>query len=387
MDKLKNIFVVSWIKSENYGTCLQAYATYETLKKYANVRFVGKRRFYSFREYKYVIKRVYSEVKQKIHPKHTYNYGEYNDSHKIKLKKIDKFVNETYELFDLVTPNDIKSLDAWADHYIVGSDQMWNPWMLSPTYLLDFVPRNTKNRIWSYAASFGVDNIPNERKGVYRRLLKKFDSISVREPRGAELVKELVGMNAQVVCDPTLLLTQHEWREFSMKSDSCEQYKLKNDYILCYYIGSQEFDHLQTVRKIADILGLKIVLLPIKEQDYMCENNDIVVIADACLFDFVRLIDNAALVCTDSFHAVVFSFLMSTPFYCFPRFKKGYKYSQESRLHNIIDTFGLADSYWKDDISADKLTNHLKCDYSAGFSRLEIEREKSIKYILDNIQK
>ena len=39
----------------------------------------------------------------------------------------------------------------------------------------------------------------------------KMDAISVREVRGAEIVKELTGRNATVVADPTLLLKRNQW--------------------------------------------------------------------------------------------------------------------------------------------------------------------------------
>ena len=110
-----------------------------------------------------------------------------------------------------------------------------------------------------------------------------------------------------MVLDPTFLLSREEWREFSEQSDSVQKYNLDR-YILCYFIGSPDFSHIDTVKKVAAEINARIVLLPMKESDYCLNDSDITVIADACPYDFISLIEKATLVCTDSFHAVVFSF-------------------------------------------------------------------------------
>lgn len=382
---MKNVFVVSWIKSENYGTCLQAYATNKVLSKYCAVKFLGRRMYYPINKLSYLIKKIWRMVLSKKRRHKTVNYGRYAEQHNRKLEKVNSFVQNNYIIKDLKKRKDIIELDTWVDVYIVGSDQMWNPWMLSPSYLLDFVPPNSNKRKCSYAASFGVDNIPNDKKNIYRRFLKEFDRITVREPKAAELVQSLSGVSADVVCDPTFLISQIEWREFAGQSKIIEGHGIKTNYMLCYFIGSSEYNHLKTVQDIAKALKFKVVLLPMKVDDYAIEDKSVTIIADACPYDFVSLIDNAALVCTDSFHAVVFSFLMNTPFYNFPRFKKGDKYSQDARLQNIMTKFGLEGSYWNDKLDSSDIKEHLKCDYTYGYSVLEVERKRSLDILWDMI--
>ena len=303
-----------------------------------------------------------------------------------KKNKTEQMCRDYYEVKSIKSFNDIKNIDKWADYYLVGSDQMWNPWLLSPQYLLDFVPRKSKKPKLSYAASFGVDNIPDKKKTFYKKYLSEFSKITVREPRAAELVKEMSGKDAKVVLDPTFLLTQREWRAFSDLSNICTKYKLRQNYIVCYFIGSSEFNHIKAVKEIAEKIHLKIIMLPIKNTDYAINDDELTIVADACAYDFISLIDNAALVCTDSFHAVVFSFLMNTPFYDFPRFKKGDKYSQEARLNNIIEKFKLTDSYWKDSLTIADIENHLRCDYTSGYKVLEKERKQSLKILAEMLE-
>ena len=384
--KRKHIFVVTWYKSFNYGTCLQAYATYHTLENYAEVIFLDHRTYYSLDKINFLVEKIVQRIKGKLKKNQNSYMKNYEIENKRKLQKIAEIVEENYVVKSIRNRHDLEELDDWADYYMVGSDQMWNPWMLSPQYLLDFVPSYSKKPKLSYAASFGVDNIPKKDQKIYKKYLSKFSSITVREPRAAELVNELVNREAEVVLDPTFLLTQEEWRKFASQSGVCDQYNLSGDYILCYFIGSPEFDHLGTVKKIAALLEMNIVLIPMKQKDYL--EKDVTIVADACAYDFVSLIENAKLVCTDSFHAVVFSFLMNTAFYAFPRFRKSDKYSQEARLQNIINKFKLENSYWQDQRATDieSLRMHINfCNYERGYDILEQERKQSLKILLDMI--
>lgn len=373
----KHVFVVTWFASENYGTCLQAYATKTVLEEYAQVKFLDRRTYYSIMKTNYLIPKLKSAIMRKLNFKPSNSiYETYEDAHKRRVDKVSKLAGQNYDIVSINSKKSLQEIDDWADCYLVGSDQMWNPWMLSPAYLLDFVPNDSTKPKYSYATSFGVDNIPNGKKKIYQKYLPLFSQISVREHRAAELVKELGGKDVKVDLDPTFLLRQKDWRTFASQSDSCEQYGLNEDYVLCYFIGAPEFDHLATAKIIAEKIGAKVVLLPTKEKDYQSNDQDVIVLADACAYDFVSLVDHARLVCTDSFHAVVFSFLMETAFFDFPRFKKGDKYSQEARLKNIMEKFSLMDSFWSEEMLCSNIQSHIDCDYTQGYEVLENERAK-----------
>ena len=61
-----------------------------------------------------------------------------------------------------------------------------------------------------------MDRIPKELEVDYCNLLRRFDCLSVREEKGAELIKNICGLNAKVVLDPTLLLEDKEWLKLSV---------------------------------------------------------------------------------------------------------------------------------------------------------------------------
>lgn len=77
--------------------------------------------------------------------------------------------------------------------------------------------------------------------------LKRLDLIGVREQRGKQIVKELTGKDAKVVCDPTFLLTTDEWIEALMENEkerglerNGEPYKIDTPYILAYVLGERK---------------------------------------------------------------------------------------------------------------------------------------------------
>ena len=78
-------------------------------------------------------------------------------------------------------------------------------------YLLDFVPDNIRKI--SYASSIGVEQLPETLKGKYKKYLKRFDSISVRESKAADVIEKLVNKPVDVVLDPTFLLDGISWHD------------------------------------------------------------------------------------------------------------------------------------------------------------------------------
>ena len=379
----KKILLVTWYKSTNCGTCLQSYALYSILKEKYDVAFLGRRTYYSiFNPVLY--KKIWNTLKHKIKSKLYKDSKQYPhlflESVKKQQIKYKKFIDENYKFQTLQSKKDYDTLVKHYDCFIIGSDQLWNPSLFSTTFMLDFAPM-PKRKV-SYAASFGIDNIPHNIRNTYKKLLRRLDEISVREPRAKELVKEICNKDSKVVLDPTFLKTPQEWRTFANKySNIQKEYNIPDNYIISYFIGSSDFNHINTVKLIAQKLGCKVVAIPNKIKDYI-EDDELTVIYDVCSYDFIKLIDNARLICTDSFHSVVFSFLMDKDFFIFPRFKSNYKFSQNNRLDNILNIFHLENRKWENDWLY-SLEKHLGHDYSQSYQILEQLRNECKDYLLN----
>lgn len=207
------------------------------------------------------------------------------------------------------------------DYYITGSDQVWNPYYEGKEYeFLTFAP---KDKRLSFAASMGVEDIPNIDKKRYKKNLSDMKYISVREKRAAEIVKELTGREADLTLDPTLLLEKEEWDKIARKPEIL----LEEKYMCTYFLGEVP----RAVRLFAEKTGLKIYALNSKE------NLELYTIDPA---EFLYMIKNAEYVLTDSFHAVAFSMKFNKEFYVFKREQAGVS-NMFSRIETITQRFGL----------------------------------------------
>lgn len=101
------------------------------------------------------------------------------------------------------------------DVFITGSDQVFNYACsdFDKNYYLSFVEDTRK--INSYAASFGISEIPQEYQSEYTRLLNRFNHLSVREESGRRIVRELTGRDCALHVDPVFLLNAAEWSKLA----------------------------------------------------------------------------------------------------------------------------------------------------------------------------
>ena len=219
------------------------------------------------------------------------------------------------------------------DIYLSGSDQVWNPTgfgRCNPIYYLDFVPEG-KRRV-SYASSFAISEIPAQYRREMKRFLARFDSISVRETEGADIVRQLTGVRPPVVADPTFLLTGGQWRQVTSSADSAP----RQPYIFFYRLGKHPYYNEFKEYALAET-GLDPAVLPIREEDCIPGITPV----DADPFGFVRLIAGAALVVTDSFHAAALSINLNVPFYALLRDDPAKKGNMNSRVRSLLERLDL----------------------------------------------
>ncbi len=262
------------------------------------------------------------------------------------------------------------------DAVVVGSDQLWTPaGIKSKFYNLLFVPDQIKKV--SFATSFGVAEIPSSQKGLTTYYLERIDNISVREIRGAEIVKELTGRDATVALDPTLLFTGSEWEDFFPV-----QQVIDAPYILAYFLGNNE-EHRDAIDHLKKASGLKVVTIPF--MDVFVERD--LSFGDERLFEigpveFLNLIRGAEYICTDSFHGSVFSILNHKQFITFNRTDSNDKQSRNSRIDSLFGLLGLEKRRY---YSGMKLKEALDepIDYSVIDQRLAELRKETISF-LDN---
>lgn len=249
--------------------------------------------------------------------------------------------------FDSILPLS-KKISSWAelekasaqyDCVVCGSDQIWLPDNLKDHYYtLEFC--NGKTKRGSYAASLGVEVLNEKQKKAYQSFLKNLDFISVREDIGRDLLKSFFNEKEITwVCDPTFLLTQQQWSKVEKRPTFLNN--VPKEYVFCYFLGTNE-EHRQIVYDYAKKNGLSI--LSVANFKGFCEADT--ELTDVQLYDltvneFLYLIHNAEMVCTDSMHATIFSIIFETNFVTFERFKKSDQDSRNSRIYSLLQVMGL----------------------------------------------
>lgn len=251
----------------------------------------------------------------------------------VRNKRFELFAQNNYALSERC--NTLKDVSKLAEGrystVICGSDQIWLPsHAIEKYYLLDFLPDSVKKV--AYAPSFGVSTIPGIVRRNYKKALRQFDTITVREDAGAGMIKELTGKDCPVVVDPTMLLTANQWVELL----KIKQSLIHGKYVLAYFIGATK-EHRKKAREYAQTHNMKLVILPDIDEIVAADME----YADVGLYDvgpddFINLIKNAEAVFTDSFHGTVFSLIFQRNVYCFERFKKTNKNSTNSRIYSLL---------------------------------------------------
>ncbi len=257
-------------------------------------------------------------------------------------------------------------LDA-LDLVFVGSDQVWNPTYIknNGAFFLDFVDEAKR---FSYAASFGVSNLPEEFCASYRDYLSAMNQISVREEAGVQIVHELTDKKAVLVPDPTMLLTNEEWSELIEHSG---EVAVKEDqkYILVYVLRDLDEIKMAKIDQFAKANQYRVVRLM---GDYYDETHVMYT-----PIEFLSAIKNAEMVFSDSFHCGVFSIIFKTPFVIFDRTDG----EMGSRLTTLLKTFQLEDNLYQD--ALDFQTVKDTTDFSE-VERIQLEvRQNGLDFIAD----
>lgn len=220
---------------------------------------------------------------------------------------------------------ELKANPPKADLYLVGSDQVWNP-AITKEKCLDFFFSflQSKERRSAYASSFGCSKWPTDKlltDRVKEKLLL-FENVSCREQTGVEILKDIFGLTATCVLDPTLL--------FSGYPELTGEIVAKETFVYYPLFGGQEMDFF--CKEIASMLNLKFI-----------DNNRHKYWLNGRIWDrpsvaeWVRNFAEAKYVATQSFHGTAFSLIYKKQFFTV------YSGNKVSRIADLLDSLGILD--------------------------------------------
>lgn len=301
-----------------------------------------------------------------------------------KNKKFDEFRKDNIKFSNAKwqSKEELLNNPPQYDIYMSGSDQIWNPDVMRDdyNYLLAFAPNGAKKV--AYASSFGKSKLPDNKKDVYEKHLKEFNSIGVRERSGKAIIKELLGYEPIQVVDPTLLLNRNEWTKITNFKDS------KGKYVLCYYMPGDKIvtNAIKKISKnIAKEKGLKVVNLGLKEYYKFAIGMDCRVNAGPA--DFVNLFMGAECVVTNSFHGTAFSTNFGKKVYVPINKDLDSTKARHIRMVDYLKSIGLENAVvpvGEDNIIPD--ISNIQFDYETVNSNIDKMRKASIEYLLNSVK-
>ena len=340
---MKEIGIITlWAK--NYGSVLQCYAMRQIVKKlgyYPQVYFQNE---YGVKKYINKVNTVGKLVGNSIlYPSY---FGAFrmmrgagkksiNSLAKNSEKQLDFFVKHSIQPVGK-SYSELKKIAQGCDteFFICGSDQIWNGSVpYNKVSFLQFAPM--EKRI-SYAPSFGTSCVENYNKKKYAKAISEIPYLSVREEEGIGIISELCNKVAIRLPDPTVLLTNAEWDDFSSKS----QLNI-HDYILIHFLDNPSSCAIKAIKELQNRTKLRLVTFGYPHKDSLGENLEHI---DGNPYDYIHIIKEANYICTDSFHTSLFSIRYSKQFYVFRR-QYSHGYVQSSRINTLLKNCNCQDRF------------------------------------------
>lgn len=228
-----------------------------------------------------------------------------------------------YEASEYTNPLNVKeNFHEKFTFLSVGSDQVWG-WFthaISDFVFLKFAPQ--KKRI-ALSPSLGSDFLNEKYWREFSDGFSGFQHISVREESGAAIISKLTGRQVNVLCDPTMCLSKGDWIFFSNN----HKHKPKSKYVLTYFLGNRSKKVEELLLNFSadyEVVNLNSLEFP---KFYTISASE-----------WVDYIKDSHLFLTDSFHGIVFSIIMKTPFAVYSRIGGE---DMQTRITHILKKFGM----------------------------------------------
>ena len=353
------IGILTFQNTLNYGALLQNYALQKKIEEYnkecETIDYICK----AVEEREKVIN--ISDIKN---IKELIKYIVIGRKIKKKEQRFNEFINQNLKYSKIrYNKDNINESTKVYNNIIVGSDQVWNYNLTDNdyTFMLDFATKETKKN--SYAASFGISDISENNKEMYRTYLNEFDNISVRENTGMSIIDNLLNKKVNVVIDPTLLIDKDEWK----RKIGIREYN-KKKYIV-YYAMQKEEKLLEFAKKIARENKFELINLNPNIRN-LYKTKSIVNLGPK---EWLEYLYNAEYIITNSFHGLAFSIIFNKEF--FVEIPENIN-KTSSRLKDLLVMLNLEDRDIKE--KKCKLNN---INWDIVNAKLKTEREKSLRFL------
>lgn len=359
----KNVGIITFHEALNYGAVLQAYALKEVCQDFGCEA--------------HIVDYNYGGIEEKIAPVAKFLalpnkktalpglvrglLGYFGD--KKRERAFASFrMNYLNESAPCRCPEDISALGY--DILIGGSDQIWNrgvtQYRYDPVFFMDF---DTDARKIIYGAS--AEDVPfsGEKEESFVKALEGLQgTVSIREKRLADYVKQLTGKEYPVVLDPTLLAGREFLDTIAIPEPPAE------DYILLYQIDSNPASDI-CVKTLEQHFGCRAYTMTVPRLGDCYGRR-----GTAGPEEFLALLKGARFLVTNSFHGIALSLLMHKQFFVY---ENG---GVMSRIDSLLELAGLQNRKVK--LVAD-IDPEYGVDYAAVDRRMEAARQESMAFLVN----
>lgn len=260
-----------------------------------------------------------------------------------------------------------------TEHYdvvVIGSDEVFNcaqsTWFGFSRQL--FGDGINADKVITYAACFGATDVTVLSqlgiKDEVAQLLKKLDSISVRDKNSLITTQMLTGITPEKHVDPVLLYNYDHLMPSQIKHKK---------YMMVYsYPGRiKDKDEIDAICNYARQKGLSIL-----SQNYYPWVDEVIVPSP---FEMLAYFRDAECIVTDTFHGTIFSIKYNKPFCTIIRGMNN------NKLSHLLEQFGLSNRKANDTAQLDTILN-TPIDYSTINKRILEEKGRSVEYLIDNLK-
>lgn len=346
----KKIGLLTFHRTTNFGSCLQTFGLY---KKIEDLGFTCELIDYRCPaiENRENLKPVYEFFSIKDWYRRVFVQPVYDK----KAREIELFTSQFMKTSSPVFQYNKGKINDRYDKFVVGSDIVWGRDITKDdyTYFLDFVTDSSKK--YAFSSSVG-DCILREDESILKELLSNFSHIAVRESEAVNWVKKISGIDADLVCDPTMLLSANEWDRYIYTR------KIREKYVFVYF-DSNGGKCLSDAKRYAKNRNLDIVYV-----NYGKPIKGVKSVRPTSLQDFLSWIKYADIVFTASYHGMLFSIYYNREFLFYTR-------AHSSRVMSLARKLGVLDhcgDYWDGNI-------YNNIDYDEVNSKVEAFRNYSVE--------
>lgn len=383
--RLRAGIVTLYHRNCNYGGLLQAYALQRVLARKGidaevlnlNLPF-SKCKSYVNKFKHYSLHRSLSIVKRTLA---TSLFA--SEDLKTKMREHQRAFSQFEELIphsELITGESFIKQATGYDILIAGSDQIWNPGVWEDCLLLKGIDGSAVRKV-SYAASMGCTTINQADESYLEEALRDYYAVSMREPKGKEIVSRVYDGTVSLVLDPTLLIEQKEWVELLPIGN-----KQPHDPYALIYLVNKECRHIDRSIIACKEAGLQCVVIPldpksfVKANDYR-DDSEVRFLVACSPNDWLNYLVNARVVLTDSFHGLAFSVIFNKAFWCFEETGFSPDSNKEDRREAFLSNTNLVDRIITADMQIGNQMLDIPVEFSIATSYLEKNRIASLDYI------